>query len=320
MKHEKFLEYINRKGKVDKVAKIEKVASFNGKVDAAPVREKKSKEAGGHGQVSKPKKYKNGVDKDPNAGQLKNGLADKGDKSLKMNIADGNSGEFKKVAKTKMQEWIDKTKNMSLAEFTQNLRKDSIRGLEECDCQELPHNSIKETVNACKCNPKFISDLVREMKRNDLLEILTTEMIQHEKTLETLEKIMESNDFLNKRISEMVSPPIGLDATHPMRKPNPINNDEISDEPTEDDEMSDSEEGEDEFADDEASDDSEEDYSDNDGSDEGDGTDYSDDEEFDDSEAEMSPDNEDDSEIPPEIPKKNALSAMKNHPAFMKQY
>jgi len=72
------------------------------------------------------------------------------------------------------ENFINKTKNLSLAEFTKKIHKDVQRGMNDCGCK-APNASIRETVEACKCNKKYVETLVREMKRNGLLKNFITE-------------------------------------------------------------------------------------------------------------------------------------------------
>ena len=95
------------------------------KQEAKPAKEKKHKDAGGKGQVGEPKPYHpTATAKDPNKGKLSGGFAEKGEKSLKYKPDTdvpqkvGEGGKKKATwPKTKTQEWVDRTKDMSLAEL-----------------------------------------------------------------------------------------------------------------------------------------------------------------------------------------------------------
>jgi hypothetical protein len=228
MAHMKFQEYLDRNKKLTTSAPVKKIADFEGKIDTKPVKEKKHKDAGGKGQDGEIKPYKGGSDaQDPNKGKLKDGFADKGDKKLKYEPDTAHDGNGpgkgsegvpggKKAAtwpKTKTQEWVDRTKGMSLAEFTKTVRAEALKGLDECACQDSPHNSIKETIAVCKCNQKYVSALVREMKRNGLFGKLMKEMVNHPETFKALAILMERDEMyarkLAKAMNEMVAPPMG---------------------------------------------------------------------------------------------------------------
>ena len=224
MAHMKFQEYLDRNNKLKTSGTVKQIADFEGSIDTKPAKEKKHKDAGGKGQDGEVKPYKGGTDaKDPNKGKLGDGFAHKGDSKLKYEpdvTVPAKVGEGgKKQAtwpKTKTQEWVDKTKGMSLAEFTKTVREDALKGLDECSCQESPHNSIKETVAVCKCNQRNVSALVREMKRNGLFGKLVKEMVDHPETFKALAILMERDEMyarkLAKAMNEMVAPPMGDDA------------------------------------------------------------------------------------------------------------
>jgi len=115
------------------------------------------------------------------------------------------------------ESFVNKTKHLSLAEFTKKLHKDSSKGLDKCGCQKAPHSSIQETVSVCKCNDKYISALVHEMKRNGLLGQLIKEMSLHEETFKKLAALVEQDQScafkLSKAINEAVAPPVGMDSS-----------------------------------------------------------------------------------------------------------
>lgn len=238
MKHMKFVEYLDRNKKLKTSGTVKTVADFEGTVDSKPAKEKKHKDAGGEGQKGEAKPYKGGVDaKDPNKGKNNDGFANKGGKELeykpKTDVpAKVGEGGTKKASwpKTKMQEWLEKTKGLSLAEFTKSVRNENVKGLDECACQ--PHNSIKDTVEACKCNKRQLSALVREMKRNDLFNSLFAEMVSHSESYAVLAKLMGKDESVAKKLvkalNEDVAPPMG-DSLVPMKKKKPVLGDDMGD-------------------------------------------------------------------------------------------
>lgn len=253
----KFQEYLSQTGRLETSGKVKKIADYEGKIDHKPAKENKHKDSGGKGQVGEAKPYKNGTDaKDPNKGKMTDGFANKGDKSLvyqpKTDVP-AKSGEKATWPKTKMQEWVDKTKTMSLAAFTKNMSDSAFKGLDECACQDAPHNSIKDTVSICKCNEQYISSLVREMKRNGMFGKMLEEMLKHPETYNDLKKIMENNDScirkLANTLNEMISPPVGMDAPTFKKKRPPMGDmamdggeENLEDEELPDEEMDPSEE------------------------------------------------------------------------------
>lgn len=218
MPYIKFQEYLDRNGKLQASGKVKQIADFEGTVETKPTKEKKHKDAGGKGQSGEMKPYKGGSDaKDPNK-KMSDGLAGKGDTKLKYSPkveTPAKEGGKKKATwpKTETQAWLDKTKGMSLAEFTKSIRAEATKGLDECACQEAPHNSIRETVSVCKCNQKYVSALVREMKRNGMFSKLFAEMVQHPEAYAVLARLMERDESYSRRLvsalNEMMGPPMG---------------------------------------------------------------------------------------------------------------
>lgn len=220
-----FQEYLDRNNKLKTKASVAQIADFDGSVDSKPAREKKHKDAGGKGQSGESKPYKGGSDaKDPNKGQMMDGLAHKGDQKMKY-MPDTTQGKDhdnipggKKAAswpKTETQDWLDRTKGMSLAEFTKTVRESTLKGLDECACQEAPHETIKKIVHVCKCNNNNVSALVREMKRNGLFDNLMSEMANHPEAFHAIASLMEDESNARKfakALNEMVAPPLGNDS------------------------------------------------------------------------------------------------------------
>ena len=252
MTYKKFQEYLDANNKLKTSGTVKKIADYEGKVDTKPVKETKHKDAGGKGQDGEIKPYKGGTDaKDPNKGKLTDGFADKGDKKLKYTLDDkvgkttdgvpGGKGAAT-WPKTKTQEWVEKTRHLSLAEFTKAVRDEAFEGLE--NTKEAPHNSIKETVSACKCNKKHVSALVREMKRNGLFGKLVAEMVQHPETFKALSILMERDESYARKLvsamNEMIAPPIdgGLSMLGKKKPlgglPHPDMSDDDSDEDSDD--------------------------------------------------------------------------------------
>ena len=176
-----FKEYLDHKNKLKEKPEVEKVPDYHGPQDSKPAKEKKHKEAGGSGQVGETKGYTPSTSPvDPNKNKKDGkGFADEGDKALKSDdmgeVKDGasvngipggkNLGGW---AKTKTQEWVESTKGASMAEFTQKLKQEIAS-----DCSENAYAKIRNVVELCKCNNKYIENLIREMKRNDLLPLLS---------------------------------------------------------------------------------------------------------------------------------------------------
>lgn len=225
MAHMKFQEYLDRTGKLQTSGKVKTVADYEGDAAFKPVKEKKHKDAGGKGQDGEVKPYQPSSNaKDPNKGKMDDGFANKGDAKLKYTPDNtvpskvGDGGKKKATwPQTETQSWIEKTKGLSLAEFTKIIREQAKKGLNECACQEAPHNSIKETVSVCKCNKNYVAALVREMKRNNLFNKLVKEMFNHAEAYTAFANLMEDESNARRLVRAMnemmdVPPMDGADA------------------------------------------------------------------------------------------------------------
>lgn len=230
MAYKSFVEYLDGKSKLVNTGKVQDVADYNGPIPTKPGKEKKHKDAGGEGQKGEPKPYAGGVNaKDPNKGKLKDGFAGKGDTNLEYNPgkkankagkASNSSGvPGGKVVpstwnKTKTQEWLDKTKGLSLAEFTKHLQKKTSKNinLDECACQGTTAlEVVKQTVNLAKANESVMLSLIQELKRSKAFGKFMAEALQHDYTYSILAKFMESDEKYARRLvramNEMVGPP-----------------------------------------------------------------------------------------------------------------
>ena len=116
---------------------------------------------------------------------------------------------------TKTQEWINNTKDMSLAEFTKKINESS-------KCSTKIYDSINELIEACQCNKNNIAHLVHELKRKKMLEGVVKEAFKHEEAYKFLGKMLQNESNarkLDRILSEMVSPPVGSEEeiSHPMK-------------------------------------------------------------------------------------------------------
>ena len=202
-----FQEYMDHKKKVKNKPSIEQVPDYHGPQDTKPDKEKKHKDAGGKGQVGTASGYKSSTSPvDPNKGGKDKGgkgFADEGDKALKYEPGDGWFGGKNGVSKseggvpggksiagwtkTKTQEWVDGNKGTSLSEFTKRLKSE----LKESDCDKNAYSTVRNVVELCQCNKKHVESLVREMKRNNLLSSLVTEMFRHQEVVAEARKLSE---------------------------------------------------------------------------------------------------------------------------------
>lgn len=196
-----FQEYMDHKKKVKNKPSTEQVPDYHGPQDSKPEKEKKHKDAGGKGQVGAASGYKSSTSPvDPNKGGKDKGgkgFANEGDKSLKyepgkesLGKSEGGVPGGKSLSgwpKTKTQEWVDGNKGASLSEFTKKLKSE----LNESDCDKNAYATVRNVIELCQCNKKYVENLVREMKRNDLLSLLVTEMFRHQEVVAEARKLSE---------------------------------------------------------------------------------------------------------------------------------
>lgn len=130
---------------------------------------------------------------DPNVGKFKDGFPFTGDKKLIYTPGDLKAdkqlpdasgipnGKLVKPEWTKTQEWIDSTKDLSMAEFVKTITPDS-----------------------------EINNLIREMKRNKTFNKFIEECLQHEETYKVIAKFLEEDEKYAKKIvraiNELVAP------------------------------------------------------------------------------------------------------------------
>ena len=258
-----FHEYVEKNKKPQKT-KTALVADYDGPRKDAPELGKKPENAGGTAQGGKVPPYKGGKDAaDPNKGKLMDGLGGKLDHS--------KSGEVGKPTKDlgnyplKTQEWIDKTKGLSLAEFTRKIRESRLAGVQS---PSKTYESIKETVAVCKGNRSYVKDVVLEMKRQGVFETFFAAMARHPESFNVIAKLMESDGYARKlvmAIDEMVGPPVGGDEMdmpapkmkhkHKMKgKMHDMGDEDMGDEDMGDEDMGDEDMGDEDMGDEEGED------------------------------------------------------------------
>lgn len=231
-KHDQVAEYLNAKGTLVDAPSIETVPDYDGPDDKAP--------PGGGAN------YKaTGTPKAAAKGE--NGFGNMGEKSLKYNPANDSKKE-KTVAtwpKTTTEAFLEKTKGMSMAEFTRFM-------LEDCGCgvpqaaedlpfvtaystgkiQPHPPEAIKYVVVLANKNDEVLGNLVHEIKGSGGLSKLLKTVLAHPEAYDELVGLMGDdnegpniagslaramhsnfNKFLmdQEGMYESVAPPIGLD-------------------------------------------------------------------------------------------------------------
>jgi hypothetical protein len=196
-------------------AKVEIVPDYKGPSPSSPSFGKTPKDSGGKGQSGKVSPYKGGKDAPNPNKSFSDGLAHKGDKGYQKTYTKAHGEKEKVIAsypKITTQEWLDRTKKLSLAEFTKKIRKDRLSGIESNP--SAIYESIKETMSVCEKNKRYILDTVLEMKRSGLFESFFATMAQQPEAFDVLAKLMESTNYSRQfvdAINEMVAPPIDSD-------------------------------------------------------------------------------------------------------------
>ena len=176
-------EYVDDQGKLVEKPDVETVADYKGPDPKSPPNKNAS-----------PYKPANDNVKSPTV-KVEKGLADMGDDKLKYEP----KTEYKQeVVKTKTEHFLNKTKNMSLAEFTKYM-------LDECGCgpvndadlpyvsayttgkiQPHPPEAIKYVVVLANKNENILDNVVREIKNSGMLSKLIKSLMSDPETYDEL--------------------------------------------------------------------------------------------------------------------------------------
>jgi hypothetical protein len=286
-----FTEYLDSKKKLVTKPPVKKVPDYSSQV---PVRPEKPAQRGKSWELmvktkGEPEPYKApGSDKDPGLQAAKDGsgkkvkglkdgskegFGDMGDDKLKFKYDTDitTAGEGGKKVKTwpltKTEEFLDKTKGMSLAEFTKHLRENNL--LEHCGCEkkEIPHvvaytsgpfhpdpiQAIKYVTFLSNENENIMRALIREAKRIGCLEKLVEELLDVPETYDQIAMKMDEGpavaknlvramrhqyaNYLNElRAVEQVGPPMGMGDDDEEEDEDSPPSDKESDEAEEDEE------------------------------------------------------------------------------------
>ena len=166
---------LNRKN-----APVELVPDYEGEMPSAPSLGDFPTNAGGVKQKGSVSPYKGGKDApDPNKGFGSDGLAHKGGKGYESMPKKAHGEEPKEKASypnIKTHEWLEKNKNLSLAEFTKRLRNERLSGLN--NKPSTAYDAIKEAVIVFEQNEKYMVDAVLQMKRAGVFESFLLTMMQ----------------------------------------------------------------------------------------------------------------------------------------------
>jgi hypothetical protein len=211
-----FNEYVEKQ-KGQKKPKIAVVADYDGPSSDSPKLGDMPKDSGGKGQHGKPHPYKSGKDAPNRNKDDKSALGHKGNKSNQYmpKATHSNTVPSKKLASypnVKTQEWVDRTKNMSLPEFTKRVRSERLQNLGENAVKA--YESIKETTSFCGKSDTYVADLVLEMKRKGVFEKVFKIMAQQNESFRIVGNLMKKNESFARKlllnITEITAGSVGM--------------------------------------------------------------------------------------------------------------
>lgn len=193
------LEYVNEKGKVVEKAKTDVVADYEGPDPKSP-----------EGKNNKP--YKATDVKKASEKELEKGLAHTGDKEM---VYEPNTKTAKKVTKT--EQFLNKTKEMSLAEFTKYM-------LDECGCGQVnddsvpfvtayttgkfqphPPEAIKYVTVLANKNDSILENLVSQIIETGYLRKLLKVVFDHPEAYEELTSLFNDEEGGSSRCKSFVN-------------------------------------------------------------------------------------------------------------------
>jgi hypothetical protein len=189
-------EYVNDQGKLVEKPEVAAVADYKGPDPKAP-----------EGKNSAPYKAANDKTKSPTFDVEKNGLGELGNNDLKYEPKTDYKQEIVKSSWSKTENFINKTKGMTLSEFTKYM-------LDECGCgsvadEELPYvtaytsgkfqphppEAIKYVVVLANKNNNILDNVVQEMKSSGLLGKVLKALLDHPESYEELTSLFGDPDM-----------------------------------------------------------------------------------------------------------------------------
>lgn len=223
-----FKEYLNKDGKTQEKPIVDAMADTAPEPTKSPP-EAKTKGKGWEANVKdgngKPSPYKApGTEKKgiivADGGEQGKGLADQGDKKLeynpkvKENPTYSNWDTETSWPKTKTEDFIDRTKSMSLPEFAKHMIDAAKPGDDaptvfaprEGRFRPNPYESVRYVAHLAMNNEQVMESLVMEFVRREGLPKLMEELFKHRKSYEEAVSAIDCDRFLNT-IREMTSPP-----------------------------------------------------------------------------------------------------------------
>jgi hypothetical protein len=245
---ESMREKANEKGTK---AKTQLVPDYEGPYGSSPKLGAFPTNAGGVKQSGSVSPYKGGKDApDPNKGFASDGLGYKGGKGYE-NMPKTAHGVDNKVVsdypKKTTMEWLNKNKNLSLAEFTKKIRNERLSGLTTSPSNA--YAALKETFAVCKDNSQYVLDAVLEMKRCGLLETFIAVMAEQPETINFIAELITQNESFNRKLNQSIFEVVASDEDDEDEEEDEDEEDEEDeeeDEEYEDEDEEDEEEDEDE--------------------------------------------------------------------------
>ena len=233
-------EYLDAKKKPVSNPKEEEVPDYNGPQETRPpkdITKGKDWEAPHADKVGDVAPYKAANPGRPGS-KGETGFGDLGDKGLiyKPDIAKAN------LPKTKTEQFIDSTKDMSLGEFTNFVTKQSqnideatmpfITAYQQGPIRPYPAETIRYLTALTSENPRVMENLIHEMRRSGQLEALIKAVLEYPDAYKNFAELLEGEGGEKRcknlaralrQMSEAVGPAIGFDDDEEEGEFNPGN-------------------------------------------------------------------------------------------------
>lgn len=268
-------EYLDRSGKLVDKPPIEIVPKGQASPPTPPKAVTKGKGWDTHAPTTKEKPKPYVAPGRSETRKTEKGFGDLGNTKYEPDTKEGDSpfvpgGKMIKGYDTKVEQFIEKTKGMSISEFARYLLKEEnsyYKNVASIDA--YPPKAIKYVVALANENSKALRDLVFEIKRSGCMGKILEEMFEHTEFYDETTRLLEDEQkgidrcnclarSMDASFSESVGPPFGIEDEKP--KDRRLEDDEdledeelddLEDEELEDEEVDDLEDEEFEDAEDE---------------------------------------------------------------------
>ena len=242
MGFKKFNEYLDEKGKL--VEKPKDKEKYKSKI-------KKDKESlssmGNKDLVYEPKT-------EPLQNKAPEWHKEKGDAALPKPQKLPEVGPTSSVSKVK--EWLDKTRGMSISEFAKNIHEEKNVEIDTSKIKNV-QDLLAAAIEVVKNNPSLVENITREIKRASLCEAVVSELLKDKSILESV-GLPVGFEKLSDDESEENEDQVDDDGEEELRSTEDSDDEEYEDSDEDEDSDSDDEEYEDSDDEDEDSDDEEE--------------------------------------------------------------